>query len=62
MKRLRIITMVGLVLSALLLAGVTLYQRETGDQTIPVIRCPDTPGVLSMTGEGREVLLEGVTA
>lgn len=62
MKRLRIITMVGLVLSALLLAGVTLYQRETGDQTIPVIRCPDTPVVLSMTGEGREVLLEGVTA
>ncbi|MDY3281428.1 hypothetical protein [Dysosmobacter sp.] len=62
MKRLRIITIVGLVLSALLLAGVTLYQRETGDQTIPVIQCPDTPLVLSLTGEGREELLADVTA
>ena len=62
MKRLRIITMVGLVLSALLLAGVTFYQRVTGDQTIPVIQCPDTPAVLSITGEGREALLADVTA
>ena len=62
MKRLRIITIVGLVLSALLLTGVTLYQRETGDRSIPVIRCPDTPLVLSMTGEGREKLLANVTA
>ena len=62
MRRLRIITIVGLILSALLLTGVMYYQRETGDQSIPVIQCPDTPLVLSMTGEGREGLLADVTA
>ena len=62
MRRLRIITIVGLILSALLLTGVMYYQRETGDQSIPVIQCPDTPLVLSMTGAGRGELLADVTA
>ena len=60
MKVLRIITLTGLVLSAALLAAVTVWQQQNVDESIPVIQCPETPLVVSLGQE--EGLLADVTA
>lgn len=62
MRRLRIITLVLLVASAVLLAASTAYQKWGEDQTIPVIRCPEEPLTLSVKDGGGTALLQGVTA
>lgn len=62
MRRLRIITLVCFVLSALLLGASTAYRAYTADETIPVIDCPDTPLVLSVADSGTDALVRDVTA
>lgn len=61
MRRLHILVLAGLVLSALLLTASTLYQRGRQDDTIPVITCPGEPLELSVK-DGEAALLQGVTA
>lgn len=61
MRRLRIITLVCFVLSAVLLAASTVYHNIRRDDTLPVIQCPEEPLVLSVE-DGEEALLQNVTA
>ena len=62
MKRLRIFTLICLLLSAAALGASTAYQLRNEDKTIPVIDCPETPLVLSVKDSGSEALLRDVTA
>lgn len=62
MRRLRILTLVCMVISTVLLVMSTVYHKSTEDQTIPVIQCPEAPLTISMEGGGDEALLKGVTA
>lgn len=62
MRRLRIITLVCFVLSALLLGASTAYRAYTADDTLPVIDCPATPLVLSVADSGADALVRDVTA
>lgn len=62
MKRLRIITFACLIVSAVLLAVSSYLRAVRADSTLPSIRIPEQPLVLSVADHGTDALLEGVTA
>lgn len=62
MRRLRILTVLCMVISTGLLLISTVYSKTTEDRTIPVIRCPETPLTVSMEDGGEAALLKDVTA
>ena len=62
MRRLRILTLVCMVISTGFLVVSTIYQKSVEDQTIPVIQCPEAPLTIPMEGGGDEALLKDVTA
>ena len=61
MRRLHIIVLAALVLSAALLAASTVAGRLRQDDTLPEIRCSEEPLTVSVQA-GSDSLLEGVTA
>lgn len=62
MRRLRILTVICMVVSTGLLVLSTVYSKTTEDRTLPVIQCPETPLTISMEDGGEEALLRDVTA
>lgn len=62
MKRLRIITLICLILSAVLMAAATVSARLRQDDTLPEIRCPEEPLVIAMAEAEDDRLLRDVTA
>ena len=62
MKKLKIFTLVLFLLTGSALAASEYYHYRAEDRTLPVLRCPDEPLVISVGENSREKLLEGVTA
>ena len=62
MRRFRILVWVCMVISTILLGISTAYHKSREDQSIPVIRCPETPLSIAMEDAGEETLLKDVTA
>ena len=62
MKRLRIITLICLILSAALTVASTVSARLRQDDTLPEIRCPEEPLVIAMAEAEDDRLLRDVTA
>ena len=62
MRKLHFIIAALLLVSAAGFVWTEVQQRSTADQTLPVIKCPDTPLVIQVGESSQEVLLEGVTA
>ena len=58
MKKLKIFTLVLFLLTGSALAASEYYHYRAEDRTLPVLRCPDEPLVISVGENSREKLLE----
>ena len=57
MKKLKIFTLVLFLLTGSALAASEYYHYRAEDRTLPVLRCPDEPLVISVGENSREKLL-----